>query len=427
MLFGTSWTKKLSSTLQKLDSSQNPEQICRVIIEYANRRNERIGALVASRQGRVRRELKIVPSLAVELPLAVLEELARSRDVKYIWNDAEVKTMLNYTVPEVGSLLAQEAGYTGKDTVAAIIDTGIGLHPDLTTPDNRIIGWNDLVNEQTSPYDDNGHGTHIAGIIAGNGYSSQGKYKGMAPEAELVGVKVLDKNGSGNISDVISGIEWCIDHQTEYRIKALNLSLGATADESYRDDPLCRATTAAWLSRITVCAAAGNSGPESGTISTPGINPTIITVGNLDDGRTLAPEDDSLNDSSSRGPTIDNLVKPDFLAPGTKITSLRPNKGYQEMTGTSMSTAVATGAALQLGQKWPDKKPDEIKKILMDNARNLDLAPNLQGSGTLDLSPIFSQEKGSPESQSQNVIIKNKLSPITVIALLIILYLVIER
>ena len=212
----------------------------------------------------------------------------------------------------------------------AVIDTGIYPHPDLVYPENRIVAWNDLVNGKDSPYDDNGHGTHVAGIIAGNGASSRGKYAGMAPEAKLIGVKALDQDGSGNTSDIISGIEWCIENQKTYNIKAINLSIGGTAQDSYSQDPLCRATSAAWRSGITVCVAAGNDGPDASTINTPAINPNVISVGNLDDQGTVDTSDDILSDSSSRGPTIDNLMKPDLLAPGTNIMSLRPGRGYRQ-------------------------------------------------------------------------------------------------
>jgi len=381
------WVNKLSPSLRPSDSGRVTGETCRVIIEYSGKgdKADRVETLVGKNQGKIRRELKIVSSLAVELPYAALEELARSKDVRRIWDDAKAKAMLDIAVPEVGSAEVQEIGFTGKGLTAAVIDTGIAPHPDLIYPQNRIIGWNDLVGGKDAPYDDNGHGTHVAGIIAGNGASSRGKYRGMAPEARLVGVKVLDDGGSGNISDIILGIEWCINHQAEYNLKAINLSLGAAAENSYRFDPLCRAAGAAWKSGMTVCAAAGNGGPALKTINTPGISPEIITVGNVDDRKTVAGEDDRLAQSSSRGPTVDGFNKPDLLAPGTKIVSLRAGSGYQALTGTSMSTAMVTGASLQLGQKWPVWRPNEIKRELMNNSRSLNLGVNEQGAGVLNL------------------------------------------
>lgn len=392
----TDWRKKLSEALLQTEFAERPESNCRVIVEMNRRNSEKIAALVNANQGKVHREIHTIPVLAIELPYVALEELALLREVRRIWHDGKVKAMLDIAVPTVGGDYVQKNGYTGKDMVAAVIDTGIYPHRDLTIPENRIIGWVDLVNQAAAPYDDNGHGTHIAGIIAGNGASSRGRYRGMAPEAKLVGIKALDSSGSGNISDIIAGIEWVIEYKEQYQIRAINLSLGATAQSSYRFDPLCRATTAAWRNGLVVCAAAGNDGPETGTINTPGINPAIITVGNLDDRRTFQAADDQLNASSSRGPTIDNLLKPDLLTPGTEINSLRNGRGYRQLTGTSMATAVATGATLQMVQKWPSLRPDEVKQRFITNARSIELEPALQGAGVLNVEQTF--EKAAQSS-----------------------------
>lgn len=381
----TDWKRKLSGTLLELESSESPESNCRVIVEINRMNTEKIATLVNANQGKVHREIHTIPVLAIELPYVALEELALLRDVRRIWHDSKVKAMLDIAVPTVGGDYVQKNGYTGKDMVAAVIDTGIYPHRDLIRPENRIIAWVDLINQATTPYDDNGHGTHIAGIIAGNGASSRGRYCGMAPEAKLVGIKALDSDGSGNVSDIIAGIEWVIEQKDQYQIRVINLSLGATAQSSYRFDPLCQATTAAWREGLVVCVAAGNNGPNARTINTPGINPMIITVGNLDDRRTIEVADDRLNQSSSRGPTIDNLLKPDLLTPGTAINSLRNGRGYWRLTGTSMATAMATGATLQIFQRWPSLRPDEVKQQFIANARSIELEPNLQGAGVLNV------------------------------------------
>lgn len=383
------WTRKLSEKLIHPSFSENPDQPVRVIVEHSRRKTDRITSLIEASQGKVHHEIGLFSGLAVELPYSALEELAHSRHVHKIWQDAPVRILLDVAVPTVGGALAQQAGLTGENVNIAVLDTGIYPHPDLVQPSNRILAWNDLVNQKQDPYDDNGHGTHVAGIIAGNGYKSDGKYTGMAPEARLVGVKVLDKDGAGVTSTIISGIEWCLKNQATLNIRAINLSMGATAQESYRSDPLCRATTAAWRKGIVVCCAGGNEGPESGTIDSPGINPKTITVGNLDDKQTLSPKDDLLSDTSSRGPTIDRLVKPDILAPGTNITSLWKNGGYRSLSGTSMATPMVTGAVAQIVQKWPKLKPDQIKQQLLKNSRDIGLGKNLQGAGVLDMEGIF--------------------------------------
>ena len=152
---------------------------------------DKVTGMVDSCGGRIHRELKSIPALAVEVKGSNLEELARDRSIKRIWHDAPVRLALDVAVPTSGGSQAQAQGFTGKGIVVAVIDTGIYPHPDLTTPTNRILAWKDFVNGSNSPYDHNGHGTHVAGIIAGNGQVSKGKYRGMAPDAKLVGIKVM--------------------------------------------------------------------------------------------------------------------------------------------------------------------------------------------------------------------------------------------
>jgi serine protease AprX len=395
MLFDSDWRAKLAQPLKIPDFSKRLDDRHRFIIEVSGRKTDKVAATIVANQGKIHHELRLMPSFAAELPYFSLEELARLRWVKKVWHDAPVTVKLDTAVPAVGGLKTQELGLTGKGVVVAVLDTGIYPHPDLTLPNSRILAWNDLVHQKDTPYDDNGHGTHVAGIIAGNGRSSWGKYKGIAPEALLAGVKVLDDKGGGNISNLLLGIEWCLDHLGDLKIKVINLSLGTPAQESYRSDPLCRATTAAWQKGVTVCAAAGNEGPGAKTINSPGINPRIITVGNVDDRQTQAGDDDQLNQTSGRGPTIDNLAKPDLLAPGTEITSLKVLGGYRTLSGTSMSTPLVSGAVALMIQNWPQLRPDQIKRQLIQNARSLGLGTNLEGAGVLDLERIFSIKTGN--------------------------------
>jgi serine protease AprX len=349
-----SWTRKVSSALLQQEDSQQTEQPCRLIVELASPQAYRIVSYVKAIGGKVHQSMELTPFIVIELPYEAMRPIAMSPHVRKVWSDLKVKAMLDVAVPLVGGAKTQELGFSGKDVTVAVIDTGIAPHSDLLYPENRIVGWHDLVNGRTTPYDDHGHGTHVAGIIAGNGISSRGKYKGMAPEAKLVGVKVLDSEGSGNTSDVITALEWCVANRNTYGIKVINLSLGSAAQSSCREDPLCKAVEAAWRQGMVVCVAAGNDGPKLRTINTPGITQNAITVGNLDDHDTVDSNDDQLSDSSSRGPTIDRLPKPDLLAPGTNIVSLRPRRGYRSLSGTSMATPMVSGAAAQIYQQWAD-------------------------------------------------------------------------
>jgi serine protease AprX len=390
-----SWIMKVSPVLLQEEFRDQPAQPCRVIVELASPQAYRITSYVEANDGKVHRSMNLSPYIVVELPYEAMMSIAMSPHVRKVWSDIKVKALLDVAVPSVGGTVAQGMGLTGKDVTVAVIDTGIAPHPDLLYPESRIVGWSDLVKERSVPYDDNGHGTHVAGIIAGNGALSRGKYKGMAPEAQLVGVKVLDREGSGNTSDVIAALEWCVANRKTYNIKVINLSLGSAAQSSYYEDPLCKAVEAAWRQGMVVCVAAGNDGPNLRTINTPGISPSAITVGNLDDHNTAQPEDDQLSDSSSRGPTADSLMKPDILAPGTNIMSLGVRQIYRTLSGTSMATPMVSGAVAQIYQKWENLKPNEVKNLLMRHARQLGLQSNIGGSGALQLEQIF--EKASKE------------------------------
>lgn len=341
------------------------------------------------------RELPIINSFSTRINSKKLEFLTRNHYVKKIWHDREVRAVLDVASPTVHAPLLWERGIAGKGVSVAVIDTGIYKHPDLS---GRIIGFKDLVKQKSSPYDDNGHGTHVAGDIASSGSKSDFHYRGPAPEADLVGVKVLDKNGSGSMSAVIEGIQWCLDSRQAFNIRVLNLSLGSTASEPHGNDPVCLAVEKAWQAGIVVCAAAGNEGPQPGTITSPGIDPVIITVGALNDFNTVSQGDDQAAPFSSRGPTIENLNKPDVLAPGTNIISLRSpgsqldkqnanakiNSFYTSLSGTSMATPVCCGVAAQLLSLNSALTPDQVKSVLMQTARTLNLDPNTQGSGVID-------------------------------------------
>ncbi len=391
-MFNNLWQRKLSPLLQaepKIQSSMSEK----FIVEVSGLYSDRVSNLVLANQGRIHRELNRLSALVIDYPKAGLEELARFNFVHKIWHDAPAYALLNVAVPTVGASQGHEFGYTGKNVVVAVIDTGIAPHPDLVGGENRILAWTDLVNDRNEPYDDNGHGTHVAGIIGGNGHSSNGRYLGMAPDARLVGIKVLDKDGSGSLSNVIEAIEWCLNNQKQLNVRIINLSLGTAAQESYRTDPLCRIAAEAWRNGIFICCAAGNQGPDPHSINSPGISPVVITVGNIDDRNTIDPSDDRLNRTSSKGPTIDDLAKPDLVAPGTEITSLSNRGGYRTMTGTSMSTPMVAGAAAQILQQYPQLTPDQIKNLLMKNARTKGLGPNLQGAGELNLSNLFEKNE----------------------------------
>lgn len=290
-----------------------------------------------------------------------------------------------------------DEGITGKGVTIAVVDTGIYPHPDIK---GRILAFKDFVNGRDDvPYDDNGHGTHVAGCCAGNGEKAEGSFKGPAPEANLVGVKVLSGQGSGSMAGIIKGIQWCIDNKERYNIKVMNLSLGGPANLKEKDDLVSLAIRRAAEAGIVPLIAAGNSGPAKFTIGTPAICSEALTVGAYDDKNTADKSDDTMAFFSSRGPTTrDGKVKPDVASPGVQIVSLRspgsmidkenvPHLGdyYVLLSGTSMATPVMAGVVADMLQANPSLTPEEVKSIAMKTAKVIpDASPTMQGAGLTD-------------------------------------------
>jgi serine protease AprX len=351
--------------------------------------------------------LTIINSVSTSLSLRAIKKITNHSLITKIYLDREIRTLLHTAMPTIKTPFLWAKNYTGKSVTIAIMDTGISPHPDLLLPQNRVLAFKDFVNKQNStPYDDNGHGTHCAGSAAGNGYISSGKYKGPAYEAEIVSLKILNKMGLGKSSTAIEALEWILAHKKKYNIKIISLSLGYKATVSYREDPLCQALEKVWQEGIVVITAAGNDGPEAKTINSPGIHPDFITVGASDDHNTIDPSDDTVADFSSRGPTIDGLTKPDFLLPGHNIISARAKGSfldkladneaiddwYLSLSGTSMAVPICAGIIAQLLEAKPFLSPSEVKKQLLESCqKTLTADANTQGNGVLDCSKLLNQ------------------------------------
>lgn len=203
-----------------------------------------------------------------DFTVTALEDLCTNcGDVDKVYLDREVNALLDTATETTRSSKLQEAtGATGKDVNVAIVDTGVYPSPDLMEPEERIIAFKDFVNDREDPYDDNGHGTYCAGDVASNGNQSNGKYAGPAPEANIIGVKVLNAIGSGSLSDIMTGVDWCIENKDEYNIRILSLSLGSSGSEPEDDDPMVQAVNHAWDEGLVVCAAAGNEGDRKSVV-----------------------------------------------------------------------------------------------------------------------------------------------------------------
>src|SRR3989442_1488303 len=300
-----------------------------------------------------------------------------------------------------------QQGIAGRGVTVAILDSGVAADADLIEPANRILASVNFADERLTS-DPGGHGTHIAGIVAGNGTRSGGEFVGIAPQANVVDVRVLGRTGSGRISSVIRGIEWVLAHRIAYNIRVINLSFGAPAKLPYRADPMSAAVEIAWRRGLVVVAASGNGGPQRDSVLTPGIDPYVITVGETDDRGTIGRGDDMLAWFSAWG-SPDSNAKPDLVAPGRRIGSIRvPGSAldtlfpervvvaqngatYFRLTGTSMATPVVSGTTALLLAGRPNLTPDQVKALLVgttqpygEDSGQVLPDPIADGSGLLD-------------------------------------------
>lgn len=255
---------------------------------------------------------------------------------------------------------AHRLGYTGRGIGVAILDTGISMHPDYA---ERVRVFRDFCQHKNQPYDDNGHGSHIAGIIAGSGRMSRGRYRGVAPSASLIALKVLDRTGNGNTKDVIEAIRWTIENREKYRIRIANISVGMLPRSKDRErEQMLAWVDRMWDSGIFITAAAGNGGPAGSSVTLPGASSTVLTVGSSDDRDPAVRKRGLYPGYSSIGPTGECVCKPEVLAPGTEIKSCHfENNGYLIKSGTSMATAVVSGACALAYDCFPNLSAAGLK------------------------------------------------------------------
>ncbi|HEY3344414.1 MAG TPA: S8 family serine peptidase [Anaerolineaceae bacterium] len=348
--------------------------------------------------GQVTSNLDVINAVAVQIDPAAAQRLKSTAGVRAVYPNSSVQMVGDWDndgheaggkgskvpatdYPDVtGADLVWQKNDNGAGVTVAVLDTGIALHRGLVrTVNNRfghIIGWVDYVDHSPLPVDPNGHGTHVAGIIANTQVGTDKEWDGMAPGVNLVGVRVLDKNGTGTYETVIKGIQWAIKNQRTYNIRVINLSLLAAVQSPYWADPLDQAVMRAWSEGITVVTAAGNTGPNAMTIGVPGNAPYVITVGAFTDAYTPSDwSDDVIASFSSAGPTLDGFVKPDLVAPGAHMVSTmlpgsvvarehdanRVTNDYFSMAGTSQAAAVVSGVAALIISHTPRITPDEVK------------------------------------------------------------------
>lgn len=270
-----------------------------------------------------------------------------------------------------------DSGYTGKGVGVCVLDTGIFPHIDFS---GRIRAFHDFIGYRIRPYDDNSHGTHVCGIIGGDGRASEGRIRGVAPECELIVLKVLDRMGNGRKEDVLKAFRWILENRRYYGIQVVNISVGTTCRTFGDHKVLIDGVEKLWDKGLVVVAAAGNQGPRPGSVTAPGSSRKIITVGSSDllAGRTAI---------SGRGPTFECICKPDLVAPGNHVLSCSAgtDNGYGVKSGTSMSTPLVSGAVALMLEKNPGLTNVQIKMKLKESARDMGLPKNQQGWGELDL------------------------------------------
>jgi serine protease AprX len=401
--------RKISKDLQK----QSSQPWVNVIVQYRIPPSQRHLAKVAAEGGTLQQNLPLINSAAFTVRGSSLAALAKDSNVTYISPDRTVWATAIVTDLYDQAVLAPYAwskNLTGSGIGVAVIDSGITAGRDFTLANgtgSRIVYNQNFAGGPNTASDLYGHGTHVAGILAGNGMNSRGanfrkRFIGIADNASLINLRVLDQNGAGRDSAVIAAIEKAISLENKYNIRVINLSLGRAVYESYQLDPLCQAVEAAWKAGIVVVIAAGNEGRNDsahtdgyGTIAAPGNDPFAITVGAMKPMGTPTRADDLIASYSSKGPTLlDHIVKPDIVAPGNLMISVlasssatlvkaspknvvavssytangKSTASYFTLSGTSMATPVVSGAVALLLQKNGSLTPDQVKARLMKSA-----------------------------------------------------------
>jgi serine protease AprX len=403
---------------------------------------EAAAAAVQAHGGHVTANIDIINAVVADMPEANVGMLAKANGVVRVTPDREVQGVsinaANSYVNDnanlyqyskvVGADRVWATGNLGQGVTVAYLDTGIdptflGLRATLGFGANRYLAYYDVPSHRLyepgrllqSPRDPNGHGSHVAGVVA-NSDIKYGKFLGIAPASNLVSIRVLNEDGSGTYANVLQGINWAVQHKNDYNIRVLNMSMYATPVAPYWADPYNLAVMAAWKAGIVVVASAGNDGPDPLSIGVPGNTPYIITVGAFTDNYTPKDfGDDYIPAFSAAGPTLDGFVKPDVIAPGAHMASTMRHNSYLaraypenriqghyfKMSGTSMSAAVVSGIVALMLEKNPQLTPDQVKYRLALTAR-----PQFsEVSGEMAYS-IWQQGAGrvwAPEAVSTNI------------------------
>jgi serine protease AprX len=404
---GITWTNHEPAVIDK--GLAGAEGEARVVVQARPGRTDAAARAVTEAGGTVGAALPLIDGFSALVPAAAMEALAESDAIRAVSVDDKVQfEEFSYDDASTASNFARTSGASagwaqgklGAGVGVAVIDTGISQMPDFA---GRVVHGPDLSGEGTL-VDNYGHGTVMAGLIGGSGADSAslatGKYTGVAPKATLVAVKAAGRNGAADVSTMLQAMHWVASYKDQYNIRVLNLSWGTKSTQDPAVDPLNYAVQRLWDLGIVVVTAAGNSGPQAGTVTKPGDDPVVLTVGAYDDKQNLDPADDSIPAWSSRGPTAQGLVKPDIVAPGRTLVSQRSYGSQVEVenpkaliapsyikgSGSSQAAAVTSGLVAQLLEARPTLTPDQVKSLLKGTATPIagQTATN-QGSGRVNL------------------------------------------
>jgi serine protease AprX len=392
---------RLFDDLEERLSATDAREALDVVVRY------RPGQQPGPAAGRRERRLSLDHSIATRLTPSEIQDLLATSTIESIEADTVYRAVRDTAEEFTGTAKAsldlglsgdgdgERGTYSSQDHTIAILDTGIDAqHQDFAN--GKLIAWHDLVNDRTEPYDDQGHGTHVASIAAG-AVNAAG-VGGVAPGAALVGVKVLDSQGAGSASSIAEGVEWCISNRTRYGIEVINLSLGGDRS-STGTDLLSRTVNRAVAAGIVVCVAAGNEGPRQRTIGSPAAAAEVVTVGSVAD-----PGEGGffLDVFSSRGPTADGRIKPDLCAPGERISAARANSrtGYVRYSGTSMASPFVAGVAALVRQANPNLSAAEVKDLLKETAVHFGSGEenNDYGAGRVDAYAALQRASGRDDA-----------------------------
>jgi len=405
-----------------------------VIVRQVAGAGQAAEAAVERLGGHVGRHLGIIDGFSAQVPTNRVPELSAAPGVVSVTRDASLRLQtdawtadsdlgsLRNVAKAIGAAEAWDEGVTGKGVDVALIDSGVAPVEGLEGSD-KVVNGPDLSSEPGDVarpgVDTFGHGTHLAGIIAGrDSTSGAGRFTGIAPDARLVSVKVASADGATDVSQVIEAIDWVVQHRHDngLNIRVLNLSYSTDAAPSYVLDPLAHAVESAWFHGVVVVASAGNDGLEAAQLTSPAVDPYVIAVGASDHQGTQTTADDVVASLSNRGNAIRHA---DLVAPGRSIVSLRDPGSYIDShhpeglvagdaehrffrgTGTSQSTAVVSGAVALLLEQRPDLTPDQVKALLMTTAHALPAGDALaQGAGLLDIDAALAQPTPTPWQSS---------------------------